>query len=72
MCKTEEKKMMKKKEKKKGAGRCNNLYHDTELGRLAWAQGIGHDMAGWATIHPTTRPRNATTRLTARARPGWG
>ena len=75
---------MKKKndEKKKGAGRLlgycpflvctgsryNNLYHDTGLGRLAWAQGIGHDTAGWATIQPTTRLREATTRQATCAR----
>ena len=71
--------------KKKGAGRLlgycpfsvctgsryNNLYRHTGLGRLALAQGIGHDTAGWATIQPTTRPREATTLPAARAHAAW-
>ena len=29
---------------------------------------VGHDTAGWATIQPTTRPREATTQSLVRAR----
>ena len=50
----------KKKKEKESAGRLlgycpfsvctgsrySNFYRDTGLGRLAWAQGIGHDTAG--------------------------
>ena len=34
----------------------------------AWARMVGHDTAGWATIQPTTRPREATTQSLVRAR----
>ena len=44
------------------------MYNDTGLGRLAWAQGICHNTAGWATIQPMTRLREAMTRPAARMR----
>ena len=52
----------------------SKLYCDTELdkqglgdrpGRAAGARMVVHDTAGWATIEPTTWPREATTRPAA-------
>ena len=58
------------------------LGHDTTIcivtqgwggwpGHVSRARMVGHDTTGWATIQPTTRPREAMTQPAARARGAW-